>query len=66
MTVGPVLVMVVAAKTPKVVVLPGRIVGATADEVGGYRKMVSSGRTPIAEKSRTLFIFFILVDSFEY
>ena len=34
-TVGPVLVTVVAAKTAKVVVLPGRIVGATADDVGG-------------------------------
>ena len=35
MTVGPVFVMVVAPRTPKVEVLPGRIVGTTADEVGG-------------------------------
>jgi hypothetical protein len=34
-TVGPVFVTVVPAKTPKVVVLPGRIVGASADDVGG-------------------------------
>ena len=35
MAVGPVFVIVVAARTPKVDVLPGRIVGVTAEDVGG-------------------------------
>ena len=34
-TVGPVFVIVVAPRTAKVAVLPGRIVGAMADDVGG-------------------------------
>lgn len=59
--VGPVLVIVVAPKTAKLVVVPWVIVSPAADVDAGYRNMARSGRVPIAANKRTFCPFFIMI-----
>lgn len=59
-TVGPVFVIVVAARTAKLVVVPGVIVGVAADVVVGYMNIASNGNVTIAVISLTFSPFFIL------
>jgi len=60
MVVGPVLVIVVAARTPNDVVVPWLIVGPAALDQAGYMKNASNGNSAIAVNTLTLFSFFML------
>jgi hypothetical protein len=53
------LVIVVEARTPNVVVVPGLITGAAALDEAGLMKIASSGNNATAVKTLTLFDFFM-------
>jgi len=53
-------VMVVAARTPNVVVLPWVIVGVAASDEAGEMKIASKGSNATAVYALILFVFFML------
>ena len=65
-TVGPVLVMVVAARTQNVVVVPGVITGAAASDEAGLTNIASSGNSVTGVKTLTYLIFSCYFDSLVY